>query len=334
VAERPATGPARYGADVPPEVRAEYLSLLTELPWSGGLLDRAGQRRSDEILGRLLADSATRVVEIRSGRTRLAEAGRLALRAPVPADVHRIGVFLGVDGSTAYVAVQAGGTGPGESGDDRSGDDRASADTGWHSLRSAAPRLEPLHGELLVQAVALLNWHGAHPRCSRCGAMTTVRAAGYERICPADGSSHHPRSDPAVIMAVVDDADRLLLARHQSWPDGRFSVLAGFVEPGESLEQAVRREVGEEAGVAVGEVRYLGSQPWPFPSSLMIGFRATATSTQLQVDGVEVSEARWFHRGELLSLIERGAVGLSPRLSIARHLVESWYGGVLPDPPG
>jgi NAD+ diphosphatase len=329
---------------VPPDDRRDQLGLLTELPWSAGRLDRAGDRRSDELLGRLLVEESTQVVELRAGRVRLTGAGRLRLRPPVADDLGRLGVFLGVDGSVAYVAVQLGAEGwAGRPGDSHAqadrpggGRDRGAPDqvAGWRSLRSAVQVVEPLHAELLVQAVGMLNWHDANPMCPRCGAATTVRAAGYERVCPTDLSAHHPRSDPAVIMAVVDDRDRLLLARHDSWPVGKFSVLAGFVEPGESLERAVRREVREEAGVPVGDVRYLGSQPWPFPSSLMIGFRAAATSPRVQVDGVEVSQARWFHRTELVRLVERGEVGLSPRLSIARHLIESWYGGPLPDPPG
>ena len=132
-------------------------------------------------------------------------------------------------------------------------------------------------------------------------------------------------------MTVLDDDDRLLLGRHVGWPPGRFSTLAGFVEPGESLEDAVRREVHEEIGVAVGDVHYLGSQPWPFPSSVMLGFRARALATDLQPDGVEIAEARWFTRKELLEQVRTGAVLLSPRLSISRALVEHWYGERLPD---
>lgn len=329
---------------MPPVDRRDELGLLTELPWSAGRLDRAGERRSDELLRQLLAEESTRVIEVRSGRVRLAGAERLALRPPAEGDLRRLAVFLGVHGSVAYVAVRLGDAdwaGPREDGPPGvsrpgQGRDLAAPDevAGWRSLRSAALVVGPLHAELLVQAVGMLNWHDANPMCPRCGVATTVRAAGYERVCPSDLSTHHPRSDPAVIMAVVDDQDRLLLARHDSWPVGRFSLLAGFVEPGESLEQTVRREVREEAGITVAEVGYLASQPWPFPSSLMIGFRAAATSTRVRVDGVEVSEARWFHRAELVSLVERGEVGLSPRLSIARHLVEFWYGGSLPDPPG
>jgi NAD+ diphosphatase len=186
---------------------------------------------------------------------------------------------------------------------------------------------------MLVQAVGIFNWHAAHQHCPRCGTPTEVVSAGCTRRCPADGSEHWPRTDPAVIMTVVDDDDRLLLGRHAGWPSGRFSTLAGFVEPGESLESSVRREVMEEVGVRVGEVSYLGSQPWPFPSSIMLGFHSRALTTELHPDGDEIAEARWFERAELLDLVQRKVVGLSPRLSISRALVEHWYGEPLPDPP-
>jgi NAD+ diphosphatase len=145
-----------------------------------------------------------------------------------------------------------------------------------------------------------------------------------------DGSEHYPRTDPAVIMAVVDADDRLLLGRQASWPEGRFSTLAGFVEPGESLESAVRREVAEEVGIAVGAVRYLGSQPWPFPSSLMLGFTARAESTTVVRGDGEIAEARWYTRPELLADIRSGHFHVGPSISISRRLIEHWYGGELP----
>jgi NAD+ diphosphatase len=145
-----------------------------------------------------------------------------------------------------------------------------------------------------------------------------------------DGSEHYPRTDPAVIMAVVDADDRLLLGRQASWPQGRFSTLAGFVEPGESLESAVRREVAEEVGLTVGAVRYLGSQPWPFPSSLMLGFTARAETTDVVRHDGEIAEARWYTRPEMLADIRSGALHVAPSISISRRLIEHWYGGPLP----
>ncbi len=175
-------------------------------------------------------------------------------------------------------------------------------------LREAGLLLSPRDAGLMVHAVALENWQRMHRFCSRCGERTVIAAAGHIRRCPACGAEHYPRTDPAVIMAVIDDEDRILLGRQVHWPEGRFSTLAGFVEPGESIEQAVRREVFEEAAVSIGQVEYVASQPWPFPSSLMLGFLARATSTDIEVDGDEIHEARWFSREELRDAFESGEV--------------------------
>ncbi|MEU4891369.1 NAD(+) diphosphatase [Streptomyces sp. NPDC044780] len=197
-------------------------------------------------------------------------------------------------------------------------------------LREAGVLLSERDAGLLVHAVALENWQRLHRFCSRCGERTTIAAAGHIRRCPACGAEHYPRTDPAVIMLVTDERDRALLGRQVHWPEGRFSTLAGFVEPGESIEQAVVREVAEEAGVEVGEVEYVASQPWPFPSSLMLGFMARATSSHIQVDGEEIHEARWFSRDELRAAIESGEVLPPSGISIAARLIELWYGEPLP----
>ena len=161
--------------------------------------------------------------------------------------------------------------------------------------------------------------------------MTT---GGWVRRCAADDSEHYPRTDPAVIMLVRDRDDRALLGHQVAWPDGWFSTLAGFVEPGESAEAAVRREVHEESGVTIGsdpdDVVYLGSQPWPFPNSLMLGFHAHASDVTVQADGVEIGEARWFTRDELKSSCATGEVRIPPAISIARRLIERWFGEPLP----
>ncbi|HET9655417.1 MAG TPA: NAD(+) diphosphatase [Kineosporiaceae bacterium] len=201
----------------------------------------------------------------------------------------------------------------------------------WQDLRAVGHLLDDTDAGLLTCAVALANWHAVHGCCARCGEPTEPVQAGWARACPACGAEHYPRTDPAVIMAVVDPADRILLGRQARWPSKRFSTLAGFVEPGESLEAAVRREVAEEAGVVVGEVRYLGSQPWPFPSSLMLGYRAQAVTTQIRVDGTELAQARWWTREEFALDTGTGELLLPPRLSIARRLIEDWYGGPVAD---
>ncbi len=198
-------------------------------------------------------------------------------------------------------------------------------------LREVGVLLDDHDAGLLVHAVGLTNWHAGHPRCPRCGTPTEVVRGGSVRRCPQDGSDHFPRTDPAVIMLVHDGADRCVLGRQASWPDGRFSTLAGFVEPGESAEQAVVREVDEEAGIAVTDVEYVTSQPWPFPASLMLAFRARAEGGVVPFGrDRELAEVRWFSRDEVLSSGRWGsASGLQtpPSVSVAWHLITGWAQG-------
>ena len=288
---------------------------LGELALNRAALDRSAELRVDaQALERLWKDPATRVLDLLPGG-RFEVAGDppvLVLREPRDEDVQRR-LFLGRDDEgTAYFALLPAGDAEEGSGS---------------SLRDVGGLLTARDTGLVVNAVALANWHATHQHCPRCGAPTRVTIGGHVRECPVDGSLHYPRTDAAVIMAVVDEADRLLLGRQARWPEHRYSTLAGFVEPGESLEQAVRREVAEECGVVVGEVDYLGSQPWPFPASLMLGFVAQATSVEIQVDGEEIAQARWLSRAELEEAVRTGDVLLPPRVSIARRLIEHWYGG-------
>ena len=198
-------------------------------------------------------------------------------------------------------------------------------------LREAAALLNDRDAGLFTHAVALANWHATHTHCPRCGTPTVTVAAGHAQRCPVDGSEHFPRVDPAVIMLVTDPDDRCLLARNRRWPERRVSILAGFVEPGESAEQAVAREVGEETGITVARVRYVGSQPWPMPQSLMLGFRASAAGDlEIRVDDDEIAEAHWFSRDELRSALAAREILLPPPVSIAHRLIESWYGEELP----
>ncbi len=195
-------------------------------------------------------------------------------------------------------------------------------------LREVGALLDDRDAGLLVHAVGLANWHAAHPSCSRCGAPTEPARGGSVRRCTADGSDHFPRTDPAVIMLVHDGSDRCILGRQAAWPAGRFSTLAGFVEPGESAEQAVAREVFEEVGVVVDDVRYVASQPWPFPSSLMLGFtaRCDGDAVPAPADG-ELAEARWFDRDELHAAGTWGTgrgVQTPSAVSIAWHLITRW----------
>ncbi|MFR9674291.1 NAD(+) diphosphatase [Streptomyces sp. TR06-5] len=295
-----------------------------------GGIDRAAHRRLDEAwLAAAWSHPTTRVFVVSDGQALIedTEDGGAVLvtmpsfDAPVT-EAHRY--FLGVDpDGVCYFALQKDGL-PGRM------DDIARP----AGLREAGVLLGERDAELMVHAVALENWQRMHRFCSRCGDRTVIAAAGHVRRCPACGAEHYPRTDPAVIMLVTDEQDRALLGRQVHWPEGRFSTLAGFVEPGESIEQAVVREVAEEAGVevAVEDVSYLASQPWPFPSSLMLGFTARARSSRIAVDGDEIEEARWFSREDLEKAFASGEVLPPSGISIAARLVEHWYGRPLPRP--
>lgn len=197
------------------------------------------------------------------------------------------------------------------------------------SLRDVGALLDDRDAGLLTHAVGLANWHATHRRCPRCGAPTEAVRGGSVRRCTEDGSDHFPRTDPAVIMLVHDGADRCVLGRQAIWPQGRFSTLAGFVEPGESAEQAVVREVAEETGIACRDARYVGSQPWPFPASLMLGYTAVCDPDAVPraADG-ELEEARWFTRDELRDAPQWGARGdgvqLPSPVSIAWLIITGW----------
>jgi NAD+ diphosphatase len=207
------------------------------------------------------------------------------------------------------------------------------ADAAWAGFREVAAGLSTTDTALFVEASAITNWHAGHTHCPRCGTPTEVEAGGWVRRCPADSSEHYPRTDPAIIVTVVGQDDRVLLGGGGA-PDAKnFSTLAGFVEPGESLEQAVVREVLEEVGVRVTACQYLGSQSWPFPASLMLGFTAVTEDAEATPDGVEVTRARWFSREELQDAVLSGEITISSRLSIARALIEHWFGGRIEDRP-
>jgi NAD+ diphosphatase len=233
---------------------------------------------------------------------------RLAL---VPLDGMPTSVLLGRDATGPVFAVE----GPPHAG------------TGVReiALRAAAAQLPHADAGLAAYATALLNWHRRHPHCSVCGAATDVGEGGLVRHCPSCGAQHHPRTDPVVIM-LVTDGDRVLLGRQPSWPPGRYSALAGFVEPGESLEEAVAREVREEAGVELGQPQYIASQPWPFPSSLMLGFIAPWISGEPRRIDAELDDVRWFDRADIEAAVDErnGPLGVPPRFAIARQLLEHW----------
>ena len=297
-------------------------SLLADLMLARGAVDRQAARRNDgEWLAQRRADPASRVIQVSGGAALVVdEGGRPRLAASAAPEAEGELTFLGVDvDDVAYFAhVPA----------ERTGD-------GWGELRDIGALLDGKDAGLVVAAVALDNWARTHTRCPRCGEATVQAEAGWSRRCPADGTQHFPRTDPAVIVLVRDPDDRALLGRQGRWQPGWFSTLAGFVEAGESAEAAVRREVHEESGIVVGEgphdIHYLGSQPWPFPASIMLGYHAWAADPgTLDVDGDEIAEARWFSRDDLVAACESGEVRLPPDISIARRLIERWYGGELP----
>ena len=195
-----------------------------------------------------------------------------------------------------------------------------------HDLREVGHQLTDNERDIAATAAALTHWHRREPRCPRCGGPTTVINGGFGRHCESCNEDHFPRTDPAVIVAVLDAKDRLLLGSQPSWGT-RVSVLAGFVETGESLEQAIHREIGEEVDLELTDLRYFGSQPWPFPRSLMVGFVARAASSDICVDTEEIEFAEWFSREELEAKLDSGEVGLPGRSSIAFRMIRAWRDG-------
>jgi NAD+ diphosphatase len=279
--------------------------------FAGATLDRAAERRADAAwVAERRAEPAARAVAVVPDGVVL-EGDRLA-RLPLAELDGAEPLLLGLEAGHALFAVDTPSP-PAGAGE-------------VIGLRDAAARLSQAEGGLAAYAAALANWHRAHPRCARCGAPTDVAEAGFLRLCPSCGAHHHPRTDPVVIMLVIDqDRDRVVLGRQPTWPAGRYSALAGFVEPGESLEEAVSREVMEEAGVTVRDARYVASQPWPFPSSLMLGFMAEHAAGEPEARDGELDDARWFTRAELQDAVDgHGTLGVPPPLAIARRLIDAW----------
>lgn len=305
---------------------------------SGGL-DRAADRRTDSPwLQAVLAGGLARVMWVSHGAVAVAEQAPVIglMLTPAPEAISESGVgevdlsFLGLDADGraffALHAVELHAELTGEA-------------VRWMTLRELGLRLPGEQATMAVTAVALDNWRRRTRRCPSCGDDLVPRDAGWALHCAAEQAEHFPRTDPAVIVLVRDGQDRALLGRHANWEPGWMSTIAGFVEAGESAEAAVRREVREETGVRIGEggdhLTYLGSQPWPFPASLMLGYHAwtdrdDSRSDQIDVDGSEIVEARWFSRAGLRSACEAREVRLPPRLSISRYLIEQWFGESLP----
>jgi NAD+ diphosphatase len=299
--------------------------------FGGNPLDRASERREDrEWIGKLLDDPDTRILALRDLKpfTRDGAAPALDWQPVGPwrprIDAGATLIFLGLGDGRAHFAVEA-----------TAADVAPDVDTELIDVRALAPALPTGEAAILAEARSVLDWHARHRFCAQCGSATRMASAGWVRRCPECRASHFPRTDPVVIMLAIH-GDRALLGRNRRRAGARFSCLAGFVEPGETLEEAVRREVREESGIRCGRVRYLAAQPWPFPSSLMIGFLAEALTEEITVDPEELAEARWFSRDEIREMVARAAdgsddparVSLPAPLAIAHHICRRWSHGL------
>jgi NAD+ diphosphatase len=302
--------------------------------FAGNPLDRASERRRDTAwIASLIDDPAARILPLRELRplTRGSTAPALDWQKLAPwrdqIDHGATLVFLGLDDERPYFAIDASGAGeiPGARADEGEAID----------ARTLAPLLPAGEAAILAEARSLIDWHARHRFCAQCGSPTRVTAAGWVRRCPECKASHYPRSDPVTIMLAVT-GERALLGRNRRRPGSRFSCLAGFMEPGETLEECVRREVHEESGVRVGRVKYLACQPWPFPSSLMMGFLCEALTEEITVDPVELAEARWFEREEIRAMVARAATGpddptqvsVPGPVAIAHQICRRWSNGL------
>lgn len=289
---------------------------MIHFPLADSLLAAQCERRATPgLLEQLAADARVGVVEMDQDGALAVDGDALAV-LPVPGVLdERIWVFLGNAAGRDYLLAI---------GQAREGREYVGG-------RSLLSRVDGPTRGIAVTAAAIGNWHHTAPHCPRCGGATEVRQAGWTRWCPTCRTEHYPRTDPAVIMAITDAHDRVLLAHARHFPQRRFSVLAGYVEPGESLEAAVVRETAEEVGLRVTDVTYRGSQAWPFPRSLMLAFTARVSGTPTpRVDGQELTQARFFSRAELAAALGDGSVLLPPPASAAAALLERWYGAPLP----
>jgi NAD+ diphosphatase len=316
------------------------MRIAETVTFGGSGLDRGGRLRDDAgELALVSADPRARVLPVWRGKPLIAGAGRDALGwlpgdHPVLALAGEARLFLGLDDAGPRFAADISDWTPPEL-------DAAALAAFYDPTEQRHPDLPPDHlfaelrgvmtalsardAEFAATARALAGWHVSHRFCSNCGAQSAMAEAGWRRTCPACGTHHFPRSDPVVIM-LVTRGNRVLLGRSPGWPAGMYSLLAGFIEPGETVEAAVRREVAEETGVRVGAVRYLASQPWPFPSSLMLGCAAEAETDAIAIDPAELEDARWLTREDMVAVLS----GANPDVrgarpgSIAHFLIRNW----------
>lgn len=337
------------------------MQQLRYLPLAQDVVDdRTYDRERDGFMDEILSDPATEVFLVSHGLVAVPKRSVRLRLAMLPAEYVRgslsnesVAIFMGshtVAGATHnYVAVDISRAmnsvpnaahvsadndfGDFDLGQPQAQDDglfaqRATVRFDWCDLRDFAPNAPALDAGLAVRAVSVAAWHASQRFCPCCGSPVESASAGWAQRCtnPADGRMLFPRVEPAVITMIVDSHDRLLMQHNVRFPDTMYSVCAGFVESGENLEHAVRRECMEEVGIEVGEMRYLGSQPWPFPASLMVGFVGQAVNTDFHIDKVEVADAKWLTRDELTSAIARDELMLPGKAAIARYMISQWYG--------
>ena len=296
--------------------------------FAGNPLDRVTQRRQDGAwIASLLDDPATRLLPLHELKplVRDGSAGALDWQGVAPwqpaIDAGATLILLGIGEGRAHFALDASAA-----------PSAAGAETA--DVRSLAAAIPGGEAAILAEARSLLDWHARHGFCAQCGTPSVINSGGWGRRCPSCRAHHYPRVDPVVIMLAVR-GERCLLGRGRRRPGSRFSCLAGFMEPGETIEEAVRREVLEESGIRIGQVRYLASQPWPFPSTLMMGLLAEALSEDIRIDPEEIAEARWFEREEVRAMVERsrsddqipGVTTLPPPLAIGHQLARRWAFG-------
>jgi NAD+ diphosphatase len=316
------------------------MKLAETVTFGGSALDRAGEIRNDpEALAAARAHPDARAIALWRGkplikRSRPAELLRLPMDHPALEDAAADLILLGREAGAPRFAADLSAWRPEGQGEATVGafldpseqhhpalaDDQVFAE-----LRRIMTWLSPRDAELAATAKAILEWHRAHRFCAKCGAPSEMRQAGWQRTCPACNAGHFPRTDPVVIM-LITHGNSVLMGRSPGWPEGMYSLLAGFVEPGETLEAAVRREVFEEAGVKVGAVSYLSSQPWPFPASLMFGCQGEALSEEIEIDPVEIEDALWVSREEMAAAFagEHPSILPARKGAIAHFLLEHW----------
>ena len=296
---------------------------VLQLPLASEAVDRSGELRTkpDE-LAKLW--KSARILHFASGKFRVKQNHELDFQSAEQiaklrkdekfADGEEL--FLGIDNGISYFAWCSDAM------------DFESFETleNYQTLRTLGDFLSQLEMGLAIHSQAIANWHHTHQFCARCGAPTLSANGGSLRKCSIDGSEHYPRTDGAVIVLVKDEKDRVLLGRQKIWPEKRFSCFAGFVEPGESFEQTVLREVFEESAIRADQITYLGSQPWPFPASIMISFSALATNpAAAKADGEEIEEIIWLTREEMCAAVADQSLTLPPGMSVARKMIEFWY---------